>query len=86
MIEYGAATNFDADILKKDNTILSCLLSMKFFKEEGYIEGFIVDITDRRRAEETMHSSEARYRTLVDNIPQGIFMKDSNYRWISIND
>jgi PAS domain S-box-containing protein len=86
MGEHGVATNFDADILKKDGTIISCLLSMKIFKEEGYIEGFIVNITDRKRAEETLRESEARYRTLVENIPQGIFMKDHNYKWVSINE
>jgi PAS domain S-box-containing protein len=58
MGEYGVATNFDAEILKKDNTIISCLLSMKIFKEEGYIEGFIVDITERKRVVEALKISK----------------------------
>jgi PAS domain S-box-containing protein len=86
MNEYGFAANFDADILKKDGTIISCLLSMKIYKEKGFIEGFIVNITERKLAEETLRESEARYRTLVENIPQGIFMKDRNYKWVSINE
>jgi PAS domain S-box-containing protein len=33
-----------------------------------------------------MHESEARYRTLVEHIPQKIFMKDRNSRYVSINE
>jgi PAS domain S-box-containing protein len=33
-----------------------------------------------------LQESEARYRTLVENIPQRIFMKDRNYKWVSINE
>jgi PAS domain S-box-containing protein len=52
--EHGVANNFDAEILKKDGTKISCLLSMKVFKDKDYIEGFIIDISDRKRAEEAL--------------------------------
>jgi PAS domain S-box-containing protein len=52
--EHGVAINFDAEILKKDNSKLSCLLSMKVFKDKDYIEGFIIDISDRKLAEEAL--------------------------------
>lgn len=48
--ECGVATNFEADVLKKDGSRISCLLSMKIYKEKGFIEGFIVDITEHKQA------------------------------------
>ena len=48
--------------------------------------GAVTDITERKRAEETLRINEARFRTLVENIPQKIFLKDRDSRFVSINE
>jgi PAS domain S-box-containing protein len=49
------------------------------------VMGVTRDITKRKKVEDELRISEARYRTLVENIPQKIFMKDRDSRYLSVN-
>jgi len=41
---------------------------------------------ERKRAEEKLHASEGKYRTLVENLPQKIFLKDKDSVYVSCNE
>jgi PAS domain S-box-containing protein len=66
---------FETQRLTKDGGLLDVLLNTAPLFEEGRQTGNIVvlrDITQTKAAERALRESEARYRTLVEAIPEGI--------------
>lgn len=71
---------------RKDGKIIDVEVSVNYIGVEGgQLFAFVRDSTGRRRAEQALSESEARYRTLVENIPRRIFLKDKNSVYLSCN-
>ena len=49
------------------------------------LEGFVEDVTDRRRAVEALANAENRYRSIYENTVEGIFQTTIEGRFISAN-
>lgn len=43
------------------------------------------DITEQKLAEEALRASETNLRTLIEALPDGVFFKDGDGRWITVN-
>ena len=59
-----------------------------FFDAEGRPEravGFLLDVTDRRHAEEELRASEKRFRTFVDHATDAFFLLDKQLRVVDVN-
>jgi PAS domain S-box-containing protein len=57
-------------------------------EKDGQISGIIGisrDITEQKRSEEALRASEAKYRTLIENLEQNIFLKDEHLRFVAVN-
>lgn len=55
------------------------------FGEQEYYCIFIRDLTDRERALEALHASEARLQAVVENLPFDLWVKDKNNRYLLQN-
>jgi diguanylate cyclase (GGDEF)-like protein/PAS domain S-box-containing protein len=68
--------------IRKDGSILWGNITLSLVRgaagEPKYLIAVLEDIGDRKRTEEALRESEARYRTVIDGAPFGISLSDSN--------
>ena len=67
----GTVTNFEADFVTKSGGIRQCLLSVKLYPAEGYMEGTIIDITEHKQAEEE-RKARSRFFESMDKVNRAI--------------
>ncbi|PIV19919.1 MAG: hypothetical protein COS40_15230 [Deltaproteobacteria bacterium CG03_land_8_20_14_0_80_45_14] len=74
--------------IRKDGSViwLEMFASLIEYHGKSAIQGAIIDITERQRAEEALRESEERYRTILDNIEDGYFEVDIAGNFTFFND
>ena len=51
-----------------------------------YYQGTVVDVTERKLAEEALRKSEAKFRRIVETSAEGFLMMDNDFRIVDVND
>jgi two-component system, cell cycle sensor histidine kinase and response regulator CckA len=82
---HGKVDGFEIEMKRVDGSRIQIALSATIYPDRGYIEGVIIDITERKRAETKQKKSERRYRQLVETMNEGLGLADQNYIFTYVN-
>ena len=86
-IEHPLGTGRDWQGLRKDGTEIPIEIGLTPVKigEGTFVLALIVDITERKRDEDTLRRQHHLLRTLIDNLPVYIYEKDVERRFLTAN-
>ena len=79
---------YDCDFIGKDGTPIPVhvILSKIMWDGEEAIQSTIIDLSQRKNAEQAHIESERRLRAIIDNSPALIYLKDANSRLLLVNE
>jgi len=71
-------------IRRSDGSVLTVEISARALPD-GRILSIVRDITERRRTEQALRESEARYRALLEQASDGICLLSPDFRYLDVN-
>ena len=89
VFKHGEVRDYPLEIKHKEGNITPVLYNASVYRDEnGKVIGVFAaarDITERKQAEEEIQGTKNMLQLVMNNIPQGIFWKDHNSRYMGCN-
>ena len=87
--EEGSVSGFDVQIRRADGQMIWVELSVRVVGEPGepgaFMEGMMLDVSERKAAQEYLNQSEARTKAIVSSAPHGILTFDETGTLLDLN-
>ena len=85
--DFGRISGLETTLRRKDGALIRCLASARTIEllGEACVLSIFHDISERERAEEALRGSEAHLRTLIDTLPDLVWLKDTDGIYLSCN-
>ncbi len=85
--ERGTSTPYEKEYLRRDGTRVSVFLSNALLPgPDEQIAAFVLDITERKRADKRLRDSEETLRYIVKHDPNAIAVYDRGLHYIAVSD
>lgn len=87
LVQSGQIDQLEATLRRKDGTLVTGIDSARAFEVQGEtcVLSVFHDLSERKRAEDALRRSEAHLRTLIDTLPDLVWLKDPEGVYLSCN-
>ena len=82
----GQLVDSEIKLVSKNGEVKTCLLSSKVYPEGDILEGSIIDITERKKAEDALALSEMTFRAYLEGCPLAVFAVNFDGKYEYVND
>ena len=76
LTEKGEVRGFEIQTAAADGIDKTLAVSAKIYPDKGYIEGVLLDVTQRKATEKALRETETLYQSLIDGASDAIFIHD----------
>jgi PAS domain S-box-containing protein len=86
LLERGLVENFETQVRRKDGSVFWVSYSGKLYAKEGYLEGVIIDITERKLAEDALQKAHDELEIRVEERTVLLRQATARFRELAIRE